>query len=95
MTPLTIIFLIFAGIFFVSLVSSPFVDAIDDRYTTIPCLIAAISFVISIFVLIIAACTNDGVTEYEFPKEEYKLEYRITTQGEVSDTTYIISKIPD
>lgn len=31
--------------------------------------------------------------EYRYPASEYNLETEITTRGEVSDTTYIISKI--
>lgn len=31
--------------------------------------------------------------EYRYPAKQYKIETEITTRGEVSDTTYVITKI--
>lgn len=95
MTALQIICSIFAFLLVLSLLASIIVVLWDDDYLYIPILIILISALGMAITAFIGIVINDGVTKYEFPKEEYKLEYRITTQSEISDTTYIISKIPD
>lgn len=36
-----------------------------------------------------------GPVSYEYPTDEYTLEYKITTVGEKSDTTYVLTKIKE
>lgn len=40
-------------------------------------------------------CLSKEPVSYEYPTNEYVLEYKITTIGEKSDTTYVLTKIKE
>lgn len=48
---------------------------------------------LSVGVILTLTTTIDKSKEY--PKSEYTLEYKVTTIGEQSDTTYVLTKIKE
>lgn len=40
-------------------------------------------------------CLSKEPVTYEYPTDEYTLEYKVTTIGEKFDTTYVLTKIKE
>lgn len=60
----------------------------------------AIVTVFSVFglffsLLMIYDALSTEPVSYEYPTDEYVLEYKVTTVGEKSDTTYVLTKIKE
>lgn len=83
-----------------------FVDAADSKFRNMDCaywdnnLLGWIFAILSVILLITGATLFYIMTvksipqeEHRYPALEYRIETEITTRGEVSDTTYVISKI--
>lgn len=49
---------------------------------------------IVIHIVVFQALFTEPVS-YEYPADEYVLEYKVTTIGEKSDTTYVLTKIKE
>jgi hypothetical protein len=91
MTSLGIIFLSAMGI--ALLCCTVGLIANCEQISKVCCIIGGICAVVMLVTLIWASATHDGVTEFDFPKKEYKLTERIVTQDKVSDTTYVLIKL--
>ena len=51
-----------------------------EQISKVCCIIGGICAVVMLVTLIWALATHDGVTEFDFPKKEYKLIERIITK---------------
>lgn len=57
----------------------------------------AIVFIGSLIIIHILICQklSTAPVSHEYPSDEYVLEYKVTTVGEKSDTTYVLTKIKE
>lgn len=46
-------------------------------------------------IVVIYQCLSKEPVTYEYSTDEYTLEYKVTTIGEKSDTTYVLTKIKE
>ena len=53
-----------------------------------------ITSLIAIHIVLFQALFTEPVS-YEYPTDEYVLEYKVTTIGEKSDTIYVLTKIKE
>lgn len=93
MTTLAIIFWTLTGIVFLAtliLLLLYILDLIDSRVAEIGFIIVTILGLISTVVMI---CTNPKSRVEEYSLKEWRMDYRITTMNEKSDTTLVLTKI--
>lgn len=53
------------------------------------------AFVLFFSVVGLIDLLDDSPVTHEFPCADYSLEYKVTTVGEKSDTTYVLTKIKE
>lgn len=92
MTTLAIIFWIVSGIFFIMFGVSIFDKSSNMAFTSLCFITSVFAFVIGI---VLWECSKElkKPKVKEYPLKEWRMDYKITTMNDKSDTTLVLTKI--